>query len=165
MSLSSEIRKVHNELYKTVNGNIRVLLPVALSLLDKFKAKIRSGVAEPVEEVVKDFRRTTKQEIDATLIRIQAEHPEISPLLTKTIEAHLNEIGAQPESRINHIVDYISKSKRFLEGLAQEDFVGILYETMVSREFDKEDGRFFRLCPIISVKLNDLDKKAIFPPR
>jgi len=39
MSLSSEIRKVHNELYKTVNGNIRVLLPIALSLLDKFKAK------------------------------------------------------------------------------------------------------------------------------
>ena len=116
MSLSSEIRKVHNELYKTVNGNIRVLLPIALSLLDKFKAKSRSGVAEPVAEVAKDFRRTTKQEIDATLIRIQTEHPEISPLSRKTIETHLNEIGAQPESRINHILDYISKSKRFLEG-------------------------------------------------
>jgi len=153
MSLSSEIRKVHNELYKTVNGNIRVLLPIALSLLDKFKAKSRSGVAEPVAEVAKDFRRTTKQEIDATLIRIQTEHPEISPLLRKTIEAHLNEIGAQPESRINHIVDYISKSKRFLEGLAQEDFVGILYETMVSREFDKEDGRFFTPKNIILINV------------
>jgi len=153
MSLSSEIRKVHNELYKTVNGNIRVLLPIALSLLDKFKAKTRSGVAEPVEEVAKDFRRTTKQEIDATLIRIQTEHPEISPLLRKTIEAHLNEIGAQPESRINHIVDYISKSKRFLEGLAQEDFVGTLYETMVSREFDKEDGRFFTPKNIILINV------------
>lgn len=153
MSLSSEIRKVHNELYKTVNGNIRVLLPIALSLLDKFKAKSRSGVAEPVEEVAKDFRRTTKQEIDATLIRIQTEHPEISPLLRKTIEAHLNEIGAQPESRINHILDYISKSKRFLEGLAQEDFVGILYETMVSREFDKEDGRFFTPKNIILINV------------
>ncbi|MHA1260183.1 MAG: hypothetical protein ACTSRO_11175, partial [Candidatus Heimdallarchaeaceae archaeon] len=91
---------------------IRVLLPIALSLLDKFKAKSKSGVAE----VAKDFRRTTKQEIDATLIRIQTEHPEISPLSRKTIETHLNEIGAQPESRINHILDYISKSKRFLEG-------------------------------------------------
>jgi len=37
MSLAKEIGKVHNEIYKTVNGNIKVLLPVALTLLDKLK--------------------------------------------------------------------------------------------------------------------------------
>lgn len=155
MSLSSEIRKVHNELYKTVNGNIRVLLPFALTLLDKFKTKIGSGVAEPVEETAKDFERTTKQEIDATLLKIQTQHPEISPLLQKTIEMHLMEIRGQPEARINHMVEYISKNRNFLQGLNQEDFVGILYETMAraSGEFDKQDGRFFTPKNIILINV------------
>ncbi|NVM56197.1 MAG: SAM-dependent DNA methyltransferase [Candidatus Helarchaeota archaeon] len=155
MSLSSEIGKVHNELYKTVNGNIRALFPLVLTLLDKFKSKMRLGVAEPIEEAAKDFKRTTKQGIDATLMRIQTEHPEISPLLRKTIEAHLTEISAQPESRINHMVDYISKSKGFLKGLNREDFIGILYETMArtSGEFDKKDGRFFTPKNIILINV------------
>jgi len=37
MSLAKEIGKVHNEIYKTVNGKIKVLLPIALTLLDKLK--------------------------------------------------------------------------------------------------------------------------------
>jgi len=153
MSLAKEIGKVHNEIYKTVNGNIKVLLPIALTLLDKYKAKTRLGVAKPVEEIATEFGRTVKQDIDATLMRLQTEHPEISPLLRTSIESHLNEIGAQPESRINQIVDYISRNRRFLEGLNQEDFVGILYETMVSTEFDKQDGRFFTPKNIILINV------------
>ena len=61
MSLTKEIRKVHNELYKTVNGNIKVLLPMALTLLDTYKTKVRTGVAEPVEETATEFKRTSKQ--------------------------------------------------------------------------------------------------------
>jgi len=151
MSLAKEIGKVHNEIYKTVNDNIKVLLPIALTLLDKYKAKTRLGVAKPVEEIATEFGRTVKQDIDATLMRLQTEHPEISHLLRTTIESHLNEIGAQPESRINQIVNYISRNRRFLEGLNQEDFVGILYETMISNEFDKQDGRFFTPKNIILI--------------
>ena len=153
MSLTKEIRKVHNELYKTVNGNIKVLLPIALTLLEIYKSKVREGVADPIEETAIELRRTTKQVIDANLMRIQTEHPQISPLLRKTIEAHLNEIGAQPEARINQLTNYISENRRFLNGLRQEDFIGMFYETMVSSEFDKEDGRFFTPKNIILINV------------
>jgi len=155
MSLAKEIRNVHNELYKTVNGNIKVLLPFVLTLLDKYKSATRLSVAKPVEQTATEFARTTKQEIDATLVRLRTEHPEISPLLRNTIEANLQEISAQPEARINYMVNYITKSKKFLEGLDQEDFVGILYETMArsSGEFDKQDGRFFTPKNIILINV------------
>jgi len=151
VSLSAEIRRVHNELYKLVNGNIKILLPIALTLLQEYKKNCQSGIAEPIAATKTDFERTRKAEIDSTLLRIQTEHPQISPLLRKSIETHLHEIGALPEARINQIIDYISKNKRFLEGLKQEDFIGILYETMVSGEFDKLDGRFFTPKNVISI--------------
>lgn len=153
MSLTKEIRKVHNELYKTSNRNVDVLLPIALTFLDTYRSKQRLGVSDPVGETASELKRASIKVIDEALLQLQNEHPDMSPLLRETIQSHMAVIREQPESRISQMANYISKNRKFLDGLNQEDFIGILYETMVASEFDKQDGRFFTPKNVILINV------------
>jgi type I restriction-modification system DNA methylase subunit len=121
--------------------------------LDIYKSKLQSDSEDPINDTLEDFKNVTKRNIGDTLLRINSEHSEISPLLSDTIQHHLNELGPQQESRINQIIASISQNREFIAGLKEKDFVGTLYETMVASEFDKQDGRFFTPKNIILINV------------
>ena len=48
-----------------------------------------------------------------------------------------------PPARLNSLLDYIVSRKPLLEYLTDEDFLGSMFERLVSDAFRGDDGKFF----------------------
>jgi len=147
MSLVMEIQKVHDFLYKEI-GDTKILLPLMLTILDKYKEKKKSGSANPINELKNELQRLDRRMMEQTLQKISREHSNLNPLLKRLINDSLNAISPDklPDAKIDRAKQRILRNDNFLRGLErEEDFIGILFETLAAHSgvFDKREGRFF----------------------
>jgi hypothetical protein len=147
MSLIVEIQKVHDFLYKEI-GDTKILLPLMLTILDKYKEKKKSGSTNPINDLKNELQRLDRRMMEQTLQKIRREHSNLNPLLERLINDSLNAISPDrlPDAKIDRAKQRILRADNFLRGLErEEDFIGILFETLAahSEVFDKKEGRFF----------------------
>jgi len=147
MSLIMEIQKVHDFLYKEI-GDTKILLPLMLTILDKYKEKKKSGSINPINELKNELQRLDRRMMEQTLQKIRREHSNLNPLLERLINDSLNAISPDrlPDAKIERAKQRILRADSFLRGLEkEEDFIGILFETLAAHSgvFDKKEGRFF----------------------
>ncbi|SFE00973.1 N-6 DNA Methylase [Thermoanaerobacter thermohydrosulfuricus] len=147
MSLIVEIQKVHDFLYKEI-GDTKILLPLMLTILDKYKEKKKSGSTNPINDLKNELQRLDRRMMEQTLQKIRREHSNLNPLLERLINDSLNAISPDrlPDAKIDRAKQRILRADNFLRSLErEEDFIGILFETLAahSEVFDKKEGRFF----------------------
>jgi len=147
MSLVMEIRKVHDFLYKEI-GDTKILLPLMLTILDKYKEKKKTGSINLINELKNELQRLDRRMMEQTLQKIRREHSNLNPLLERLINDSLNAISPDrlPDAKIERAKQRILRADSFLRGLEkEEDFIGILFETLAAHSgvFDKKEGRFF----------------------
>jgi len=155
MSLTAEIKKVHDFLYKEI-GDTKILLPLMLTILDKYKEKKKSGSIDPLKDLESELENLDRRMIELTLQKIKKENSNLSPLLDRLINDSLNAISVDrlPDAKIENAKRRIISAKNFLKGLEkEEDFIGILFETLATNSgvFDKKEGRFFTPKNIILI--------------
>ncbi|ASJ07272.1 hypothetical protein A3L08_08040 [Thermococcus pacificus] len=146
-SLIIEIQKVHDFLYKELNDT-KILLPLMLTVLDKYKEKKSNESEDPIVELKKDLEKLDRRMMEQTLQKIKREHSNINPLLERLINESLNAISPErlPEAKIERVKQRLLRADKFFEGLErEEDFIGLLFETLAAHSgvFDKKEGRFF----------------------
>ncbi|MCD6220140.1 hypothetical protein J7K43_07135 [Candidatus Calescamantes bacterium] len=89
MSLVVEIQKVHDFLYEEI-GDTKILLPLMLTILDKYKEKKRSGSIDPINDLKIELQRLDRRIMEQTLQKIRREHSNLNPLL-ELLERLLND--------------------------------------------------------------------------
>ena len=142
-----EIQKVHDFLYKEI-GDTKILLPLMLTILDKYKEKKKSGSIDPINDLKAELQRLDRRAMEQTLQKIRREHSNLNPLLERLISDSLNAISPErlPDAKIDRAKQRVLEADGFLKGLEkEEDFIGILFETLAAHSgvFDKKEGRFF----------------------
>jgi len=157
MSLVAEIQKVHDFLYKEI-GNTKILLPLMLTILDKYKEKKKLRNTNPINDLRNELQRLDRRMMEQTLQKIRREHPNPNPLLERLINDSLNAISPDrlPDAKIERAKQRILRADSFLRGLEkEEDFIGILFETLAAHSgvFDKKEGRFFTPKNIILISV------------
>ncbi|WP_456329488.1 N-6 DNA methylase [Archaeoglobus sp.] len=155
MSLVTTIQRVHDFLYKEI-GDTKILLPLLLTIANKYKEKKKSGSADPINDLKTELQKLDRRMMEQTLQKIRREHSNLSPLLERLINDSLNAISPDrlPEAKIERAKQRILRDDDFLRGLEkEEDFIGILFETLAAHSgvFDKKDGRFFTPKNIILI--------------
>lgn len=153
MSILKEIRNIHNVLYVLSNQSEEELIPIMLCILHKYRQQLITVDNEKDAMVIaiNQLKDGGKEELTATLEDIIRRHDSLSPLLEKTLKSSLTNIMNIPAAKYESIIDYISGNHRLLEGLKEDDFIGMLYETMVSEAFSGKNGQFFTPKTIILV--------------
>jgi len=173
MSLVTVIQKVHDFLYKEI-GDTKILLPLMLTMLDKYKEKKRSGSADSINDLKIELQRLDRRMMEQTLQKIRREHSNSSPLLERLINDSLNAISPDrlPDARIGRAKQRILEDDNFLRGLEREDdFIGILFETLAAHSgvFDKKEGRFFTpkniILTVVEIVGSLFEKNSIEPSR
>ena len=92
MSLVVEIQNVHDFLYKEI-GDTKILLPLMLTILDKYKEKKKSGSTDPINDLKNELQRLDRRMMEQTLQKIRREHSNLNPLLERLISDSLNAIS------------------------------------------------------------------------
>jgi len=169
MSLVMEIQKVHDFLYKEI-GDTKILLPLMLTILDKYKEKKKSGSINPINELKNELQRLDRRMMEQTLQKIRREHSNLNPLLERLINDSLNAISPDrlPDAKIERAKQRILRADSFLRGLEkEEDFIGILFETLAAHSgvFDKKEGRFFTpkniILTVVEIVGSLFDKNSV----
>ena len=168
MSLVVEIQKVHDFLYKEI-GDTKILLPLMLTILDKYKEKKKSGI-DPINELKNELQRLDRRMMEQTLQKIRREHSNLNPLLERLINDSLNAISPDrlPDAKIERAKQRIHGTDSFLRGLEkEEDFIGILFETLAAHSgvFDKKEGRFFTpkniILTVVEIVVSLFEKNSV----
>jgi len=151
MSILKEIRNIHNVLYVLSNQSEEELIPIILCILHKYRQQLISVCNEKdaMLMAINQLKEGVKEEMIATLEDIKINHDSLSPLLEKTLVSSFTNILNIPAAKYESIIDYIAGNHRLLEGLKENDFIGMLYETMVSEAFSGKNGQFFTPKTII----------------
>ena len=169
MSLVAEIQKVHDFLYKEI-GDTKILLPLMVTILDKYKEKKRSGSTDPVNDLKNELQRLDRRMMEQILQKIRREHSNLNPLLERLINDSLNAISPDrlPDAKIERVKQRILSAYSFLKGLErEEDFIGILFETLAAHSgvFDKKEGRFFTpkniILTVVEIVGSLFEKKSV----
>lgn len=152
MSIIKEIRRIHDVLYTLANKGEEEIIPIMLCILHKYRKNLvdfNNNEAKAMEKAVYELRHGGKNELDSTLEEIQGEQTNISPLLQDTLKRAKANVIAISSTKYDAIMENISENKVLLDGLKNDDFIGMLYETMVSEAFSGKNGQFFTPKTII----------------
>lgn len=154
MNLVKEIQNVHDFMYSEVGDTVKPLVPIILTILDKYKENKKASVPDPIEKLKNDILELDRMEIESTLHKIRREHSNkilddnpgslLNNLINDAITTIVNQ-NRLSDPNLESIKQRIS-DENFLKGLEKEDdFIGILFETLAthSKVFDKKEGRFF----------------------
>lgn len=151
MSIIKEIRRIHDVLYTLANKGEEELVPIMLCILHKYRKNLVNGndENEAMEKAIYELRHGGKNELDSTLEEIQGEQTNISPLLQETLQKAKANVITISSTKYDAIMENVSENKTLLDGLKSDDFIGMLYETMVSEAFSGKNGQFFTPKTII----------------
>jgi|GEM_PF-2985707 len=159
MSLLRELDQIHNKMHalvgRTGESAARVVIPIALAILNQYQKHIESAgnPTEAARQAVKAIRDGGKGALDGILTEFKSEYGTMSDTLTATLNSVFKEVlgDALPPARLNGLLDYIADRDALLECFTNEDFLGTLFEQLVSDAFRGDDGKFFTPKNIILI--------------
>ena len=159
MSLFQELDQIHNKMHalvgRTGESAARVVIPIALAILHQFQKHIESASnpTEAARQAVKGIRDGGKGALDGILTEFKSEYGVISDTLNATLNSVFKGVlgDALPPARLNGLLDYIAGREALLTYFTNEDFLGTLFERLVSDAFRGDDGKFFTPKNIILI--------------
>jgi type I restriction-modification system DNA methylase subunit len=159
MSLFQELDQIHNKMHtlvgRTGESAARVVIPIALAILHQYRKHIDSAgnPTEAARQAVKAIREGGKGALDGILTEFKSQYGTMSDTLTTTLNSVFKDVlgDALPPARLNGLLDYIAGREALLTHFTNEDFLGTMFEQLVSDAFRGDDGKFFTPKNIILI--------------